>query len=241
MGTREERLIGKADRMADAINRLHEANTESLHNDIFNDAIRAAREYHAAMSDPAAEALDDPLPPRTDDNWICTFTGRRFWPLNPRAEDLDIRDIAHALSNLCRFTGQSRHFYSVAQHCVLASEWCPPSIAKWCLIHDAAEAYINDIARPVKRFFPLLKKAEQQILWMLSVSHDLPWPMPAEVHDVDMRMLATERRDVMGTATGHWVSLERVKPFPDPIEAVEPLTAEAMFLARFGKLFGTDY
>lgn len=239
MGTREERLLKHADRMFDAIMVLKQTDTAAVRYGAGETAVQAALAYQEAMSDTATEA--DDLPQRTDENWISTFTGKRFWPLNPVADGLDIRDIAHALSNLCRFTGHCRHFYSVAQHCVLASEWCHPAIAKWCLLHDAAEAYINDISRPVKRYFPLLKRAEEKTLRMLADRHKLQWPMPPGVHSVDVRMLATERRDVMGPATGRWLLLEQVQPFQETIEAVHPLTAEAMFLARFYELFGTDY
>jgi uncharacterized protein len=181
------------------------------------------------------------LPERTDSNWIATYKGRQFWPLNPRIEDLDIEDIARALSNLCRFTGHTRHHYSVAQHCYLASQWCPPNIAGWCLLHDAAEAYLNDIAKPVKRFFPLLVEAENATLELIAEKYGLEWPMPADVHVVDRIMLATERRDVMNSCGHRWNAVEGVQPYPEVIEAVPQQSAEALFLHRFGELFGFDY
>ena len=83
-------------------------------------------------------------------DWIHTFTGRHFYPLNPNADDVDIEDIAHALANTCRFNGHVSTFYSVAQHCVLASQYCE-SDPLWALMHDAAEAYLPDVAAPVKK------------------------------------------------------------------------------------------
>lgn len=82
--------------------------------------------------------------------WIQTFTGRAFWPLRPRAEDVRIEDIAHALAMKCRFGGMTRQFYSVAQHSVLVSRIVPPADALWGLLHDAAEAYLPDVCRPIK-------------------------------------------------------------------------------------------
>lgn len=88
--------------------------------------------------------------------WIQTFTGRRFYPLAPRPEDVDIEDIAHALANLCRFAGHTRRFYSVAEHSVrvaaILKASCPgfPKLHLGGLLHDASEAYLVDVPRPVK-------------------------------------------------------------------------------------------
>jgi len=76
-------------------------------------------------------------------SWIQTFTGRRFRPRNPAPDDFDIRDVAHALSLLCRFNGHCRVFYSVAEHSVRVSRICPPPAALWGLLHDLGEAYIG--------------------------------------------------------------------------------------------------
>lgn len=88
-------------------------------------------------------------------DWMCTFTGRKFWPLDPRAEDIEIQDIAHALSLQCRYGGHCRRFYSVAQHSVLVSRYLDDdgyskTMALTGLLHDAAEAYLVDMPRPLK-------------------------------------------------------------------------------------------
>jgi len=82
--------------------------------------------------------------------WIQTFTGRRFHPLSPQTTDIVIEDIAHALSMICRYAGHTRKFYSVAEHSVIVSLHVPPEYAREALLHDASEAYIGDVSRPIK-------------------------------------------------------------------------------------------
>ncbi len=81
---------------------------------------------------------------------IETFTGRRFYLLHPEDSDIQLVDIAHALSQICRFAGHSSHFYSVAEHSVRVAAIVPKEIKLAALLHDAAEAYMGDISRPLK-------------------------------------------------------------------------------------------
>lgn len=164
--------------------------------------------------------------------WIETYTGRNFWPLAPRVKDLDIEDIAHSLSNLCRYTGHTVSFYSVAQHCVLASSYS--KFPRWALMHDAAEAYLGDLSKPVKRLVPQFSEAEDRILELVAQKWGLEWPMPDEVHVVDRRMFSTEWRDVRRS-----IRHTTYEPYPDMIEPVGPGSAKGMFLERFGELFPT--
>lgn len=97
--------------------------------------------------------MDDTRPPPTGD-WLLTHTGKKFYPLDPRPESIDLEDIAHALAHLCRWTGHTVYHYSVAQHAVqvaLAVQQMAPDYALLALHHDDAEAYLGDIARPWKR------------------------------------------------------------------------------------------
>ena len=82
---------------------------------------------------------------------MVTFTGKLVNPLDLTPQDVDIRDIAHHLSNMCRWQGATRHFYSVAEHCVHVSRLVPTGYALLALLHDAAEAYMGDAIRPIKR------------------------------------------------------------------------------------------
>src|SRR5208282_6622849 len=85
-----------------------------------------------------------------DRAWIRTFSGGRFYVLEPRVEDVRIEDIAHALSMQCRFTGHVREFYSVAEHSVWVSRYSHREDALWGLLHDASESYIGDMSTPLK-------------------------------------------------------------------------------------------
>src|ERR1039457_118422 len=85
------------------------------------------------------------------DGFIGTFSGLRFWPLDPNPEKILIDDIAHALAHQCRFGGHASRFYSVAEHSVHVSRLCPPEDALWGLLHDASEAYLVDLPRPLKQ------------------------------------------------------------------------------------------
>lgn len=101
-------------------------------------------------------------------SWIETHTGKKFEFLNPTPEMVCIEDIAHALSNLCRYGGHSSRFYSVAEHCLLCEELadhdgCADSIRLLALTHDASEAYCQDVVRPLKGLLPGYKAIEGQV------------------------------------------------------------------------------
>jgi hypothetical protein len=94
--------------------------------------------------------------------WMQTFTGRQFFPMDPRPEEVDPTDIAHALSLLCRYNGHVDRFYSVAEHCVHLSYVVPPEHALWALLHDATEAYVGDMISPLKIHMPGYRAAEDR-------------------------------------------------------------------------------
>ena len=169
-------------------------------------------------------------------SWIQTYRGRQFWPLDPRAADLDVRDIAHSLSLQCRFNGHCREFYSVAEHSVRVSDILSAELALWGLLHDLGEAYVGDMPRPVKTFFPDFVTFEERVMRAAAEVYGLSWPMPPEVVHADDLLLATELRDLMGGKPEAAVGL------PPPLaEVVVPLDAEAAeraFLERYEELSG---
>lgn len=166
-----------------------------------------------------------------------THTGKRFFPLDPQIDDIDIRDIAHALSNICRFGGHTREFYSVAQHCVLVSEIVHSSIALEGLLHDAAEAYVGDMVRPLKVSMPNYKAIERHIEGLIAEKWMLAYPWAESIKRADNIALATEKRDVLAVKVP-WTGSAAVLgggelPLDTQIVPWESEYANARFLGRF--------
>lgn len=176
--------------------------------------------------------------------WIITFSGKKFYHLAPTPDMVDIGDIAHSLSMLCRWTGHTRFHYSVAQHSVYASKICPPEIAFAILMHDASEAYLGDMNRPLKHFTaagPAYLKIEEKVEEVIFKKFGVPFPLPAAVKEFDTRMLYTEKAQLMTVteATKYeakkWGQDETVANIR--IERWTPKQAEKSFLRRFHELY----
>lgn len=174
--------------------------------------------------------------PHREGGSICTFTGRQFFPLDPRPEDICIEDIAHGLSLQCRFTGQIRHFYSIAQHSVHVSE--SVDCVREGLMHDASEAYLSDIARPIKPFIPRYKEFEERLERVIAERFKLTFPWPPDVKEADTGMLQTEARDLLPINLEHtpWWTI-KMNPYDFKIIPWSPAVAEEQFLQRFHELF----
>ena len=168
-------------------------------------------------------------------DWIATYTGGVFFPLAPRVEDVRIRDIAHALSMLCRFAGHTRGFYSVAQHSVLVSRLCSQQDALWGLLHDASEAYLSDIVSPLKRASGMggYRVIEQRVQLVIAQAFNLPPAEPSSVKAADQALLRIEQRDLVTMPDGWDV---HVPPHHKRIEPWTHAESEAQFLARFLEL-----
>jgi len=167
-----------------------------------------------------------------------------FYPFDPRPEEIHIRDIAHALSMLCRFGGHVRSFYSVAQHSVLVSLNVPEEFALVGFLHDATEAYIGDMVAPIKRQLPRFNYVED-LVWCAVVDRfDLTehgvdpttMAMPPEVKHADMRALVTEMRDLW-SGPSEERSFE-YEAWETPIIPQIQTTAEAAFERRWHELTG---
>ena len=176
-------------------------------------------------------------PPAT--GWIKTFTGKRFYPMDPRAADIDIKDIAHALSQQCRFSGHTREFYSVAQHSFLVARHVyiagvPGATARAALLHDAAEAYLVDVPRPIKGSLLGYAQAENRIAALIAKKFNATYPWPACVLGADDRMGVTEALALMNGAKDWDVDLSN--PIQIKVTGWPPATAEAAFLQFFNRL-----
>lgn len=163
-------------------------------------------------------------------NHIRTYTGGWINPVDPDPDAILLEDIAHSLSNQCRFTGHVRKFYSVAQHSVLVANYLyVRSDAKeaWAgLLHDASEAYVSDLARPVKRneaISAAYDAIENNLMSVIAEKFDFEWPMGKLVKHADDVLLRTEQRDLMLGATYEGEMLDEV------IEPWSPEAAEVMF------------
>lgn len=154
--------------------------------------------------------------------WIQTFTGKKFDLKNPDPRMVDRRDIAHALSLTCRFSGHSNMMYSVAHHSINVMELVCYEYKLDALLHDAAEAYICDITTPFKWLVPSIKIIENKIQIAIRQRFNLPDVMSDDrlkvIKRADMIMLATEKRDLMGDyADCDWVRYDLPEPFSEKI------------------------
>jgi len=173
-------------------------------------------------------------PPRHGD-WLQTATGGEFWPMDPRAREVRLDDIAHALSQLCRYGGHSTGFYSVAEHSVLVSQIVPPEHALPALLHDATEAYLIDVPRPIKRHLTNYAQIEQGLAVVIGEHFgvELAQLHPA-VHKADNDILLAEREQVMAPAPRDW-AITGDKP-DVTILCLDPVSARTLFINRYKEL-----
>jgi hypothetical protein len=148
--------------------------------------------------------------------WMQTYTGKRFDPLNPDPALIDIDDIAWALSNICRFGGHSSRFYSVAEHSVLVGEYLSGvggrRLALAGLLHDATEAYLGDVPRPLKYRpeFAFYREAEAKLEALIFHKFGLnEFVCHPEIKRVDNAILADEARQLMGDPGESWGLTEK--------------------------------
>lgn len=167
---------------------------------------------------------------------ILTASGNYFNFIEPAGNAVLVTDIAHALSHVCRFAGHTREFYSVAQHSVLASRIVPPEDALAALFHDATEAYIGDVARPLKQLLPDYKAIEARLQADIFAKLGLPAELPASVKRADLILLATEQRDLMPAHDDEWALIADVEPLAERIEPWSCWVACTMFLDRYREL-----
>jgi uncharacterized protein len=138
-------------------------------------------------------------------DFIQLNSGKYFYILDPRAEDITINDIAHSLSNLCRFTGHADRFYSVAEHsihCAKVAKMVGLSTLQqlYALLHDSSESVMNDLARPVKQNIPQYKEIEDNIMKVMWEACKLPQPTEEDyrlIKMIDNTLLIHELKQIM--------------------------------------------
>lgn len=183
----------------------------------------------------------DPRGVKRIGDWIQTRYGRKFHLLDPRPEDFSVFDIAHALSNVCRFTGHVSKFYSVAEHSVrvadLIAEWKFGKEEQYAgLMHDVTEAYISDMARPFKQLaeFRFYREIEDKLMGSLAPAMGVEYPFPWMVKQADEVLLGTEARDLMGTPIDGWHF--RYEHLDHKIRPWSPAKAKRKFLHAYYRL-----
>lgn len=165
-------------------------------------------------------------------DWSQCWSGKRFYPLDPRPEDVTLFDIAQSLATISRYNGHCG-FYSVAEHSVLVSRMVPPEDALHGLLHDASEAYTGDLTRPMKRnlkgssFFEIEEQISKLIYRKAGISEELP----ESVKLADSQICIIEREDLHPRAD-EW---DLPYPRPDDVEIrqMPPEVARTAFIERF--------
>jgi hypothetical protein len=171
--------------------------------------------------------------------WIQTFTGKAFHYDAPTPEMVNIRDIAHALSNLCRFGGHTECFYSVAEHSILVSHLVHPMYAMQGLLHDATEAYVVDVPRPLKELLTDYQDVEYHVWQVIAAKFGLPELLHPSIKLADNMVLLTERNALLKQPPPiPWTWAKGLEPAKVEINCYQSATVERMFLKRFKDLGG---
>jgi hypothetical protein len=178
------------------------------------------------------------------EGWIQTYTGRKFDVLEPLIADVVPEDIAWALAHICRFQGHVHDFYSVAQHSAYVSMFCDEQDALWGLMHDASEAYVADVSRPLKRLpeFAAYREIEARLMQVVCARFDLPTTQPSSVSRADLEVLSAESEWLMSPLHAEWTI--RPPEFPAaPIwrTVMRPGTAYGFWWQRFLELGGQRF
>lgn len=164
---------------------------------------------------------------------IMLQSGRYFNFASPETFDWNIEDIAHGLAYQCRSTGQLRSFYSIAEHSLLVYWAAPPELKFEALLHDGAEFAYGDMATPLKILCPEYRALEKRGGRALRDAFGLPAEESPGIKQLDLRALATEKRDLMPQSDENWGMLEGIEPLPLGPSGMAPELAKRQFLKAF--------
>lgn len=176
----------------------------------------AKYDFRMPMSDelrPETDALQLPV---TDENaWIQTYSGGKFFPLNPAPDSVRLADIIGSLSNTCRFNGHCHPFYSVLEHSVHVARQLSYKYRFYAFLHDASEGYFIDVLSPYKKYLAQHRRVEDAIQAAIYKKYGLERfvkdeDLNAKILEIDLRMLTTEKHQVM-LPTQPWPKLDELK------------------------------
>lgn len=170
---------------------------------------------------------------RETETFIQSYKGTAITFLDPKEDQIDIEDIIHTLSLLCRFGGHCSTFYSVAEHSVRCAEQASNENKLEALLHDASEAYLVDMPRPIKQELREYRVIESNIDKVIRTKFKLPESMSDEVKYIDDKMLATEKRDLMSNSLRPWNWLP--EPYDFKIDPWSHLRAQKEFQEAYKK------
>lgn len=179
-------------------------------------------------------------------DWMQTFTGKPFYVMDPHPEDIDAIDIAHGISMQCRYNGHVSRFYSVAEHCVLVSDYLAESGASphdvlYGLLHDGTESYVGDMVRPLKKHMPDFSAAEDVVMGAIAARFGLiSAEMPQPVREADTRILLDERAELCATPPNAW-TVDDLTPLGVRIRGWDPAVAKEMYLGTLEDLTGEKF
>lgn len=174
-------------------------------------------------------------------SWILTRSGHRLDLLQPNPACIHPGDISQALSCIARFNGHTRHHYSVAQHSLLVASIVPPEHQLVALLHDATEAYIGDMVRPLKALLPGYCEIEHELWLAICERFGIAPELPDCIYEADMIALATEREQLMPWHGDEWECLHGITPLPEALECWTPPQAQVHYLNRLLELMQTHH
>lgn len=166
---------------------------------------------------------------------IMTASGKYYNFFEPEKYKFEIEAIAHSLSQQCRWTGNCRKFFSIAQHSVLVSKHVPKEHALAGLLHDGIESVMGDCSTTLKSLLPLYKELEYKAEREMFKQFNIEFPMSKEIKKIDLVLLATERRDLMPYC-GHWDMLEGVVPLDKILKPWSVDKSKREFMKRYNEL-----
>lgn len=177
-----------------------------------------------------------------EDDYIETYSGKKVFILNPTVDSISILDIAHALSNICRYTGHCQRYYSVAEHSVHVANLCGAN-PLWGLLHDASEAYLMDIASPIKPHLANYKELERNLMRVVCKRFGLTEEMPQDVKHADLIALYLEAGKLMKSGGRNWSCFKNLNINKSDYEEIEkqivgwsPEVAKQKFIETFLEL-----